>query len=468
MQFNNLRAKLLEKTLSSGEMKKREEVAKAIEREHPGMPKAKKMAIATATAKRVAEDREIEEAIRVHAKVNGMPSGRYEKDAEDEAAEHRKAAAQAMKQARKETGARGVGKGKEQELAKRGLKVLKYNEKDVVKEDENIEEGGMPASVIKAKTNLAHMQPAEFARQHPPETHSDERLQKMARLHGYKPHQINIYVDKRKKGLSEETLDEDKYGYSDAGFSLRPGDDEGKPRYSKEHDVIGHGGPKGQHSSSNTTRKPYWQRRERLKPEKVKIHMDVPYHKKEEAKKAGFDWDPEHKKWYHTAYSHHDHDYEKTQFKPHKVQHSDAASVHLKSRAAELQRRRKPTSEEVLDEMSMDSINHPTHGKIEWRNEHGVHMITTSSNGERIIHAMGGHKDIAKKWMAIKDKIKKSTNEEIEWLTETAKQFKGGPGWMLRADPALKQKIKDKQKSFAALRKWAGKPVPEKRVSDGN
>lgn len=261
--------------------------------------------------------------------------------------------------------------------------------------------------------------------------------------------------------------------------------------------------------------------------------MDVPYHKKEEAKKAGFDWDPEHKKWYHTAYSHHDHDYEKTQFKPHKVQHSDAASVHLKSRAEELQRRRKTTSEEVLDEisstlmkrasevakakadkldvssgknydrvvkldqqskrlafqsnkrakkeqaaqkvseehldeMSMDSINHPMHGKIEWRNEHGVHMITTSSNGERIIHAMGGHKDIAKKWMAIKDKIKKSTNEEIEWLTETAKQFKGGPGWMLKADPTLGQKIKDKQKSFAALRKWAGKPVPEKKVSDGN
>ena len=44
-----------EKTLTPAEMKKREEVAKAIERENPGIDKSKKMAIATATAKRVAE-----------------------------------------------------------------------------------------------------------------------------------------------------------------------------------------------------------------------------------------------------------------------------------------------------------------------------------------------------------------------------------------------------------------------------
>lgn len=44
-----------EKMLTSAEMKKREEVAKAIERDQPGMPMGKKMAIATATAKKVAE-----------------------------------------------------------------------------------------------------------------------------------------------------------------------------------------------------------------------------------------------------------------------------------------------------------------------------------------------------------------------------------------------------------------------------
>lgn len=44
-----------EKKLTPAELKKREEIAKAIERDKPDMPMAKKMAIATATAKRVAE-----------------------------------------------------------------------------------------------------------------------------------------------------------------------------------------------------------------------------------------------------------------------------------------------------------------------------------------------------------------------------------------------------------------------------
>jgi hypothetical protein len=45
-----------EKKLTPAEMKKREEVAKAIKRDNPKMPMGKKMAIATATAKKVAED----------------------------------------------------------------------------------------------------------------------------------------------------------------------------------------------------------------------------------------------------------------------------------------------------------------------------------------------------------------------------------------------------------------------------
>ena len=46
---------LSEKMLTPAEKKKREEVAQAIERDDPSMPMSKKMAIATATAKRVAE-----------------------------------------------------------------------------------------------------------------------------------------------------------------------------------------------------------------------------------------------------------------------------------------------------------------------------------------------------------------------------------------------------------------------------
>lgn len=51
MKFRELR----EKTLTPAEKKKREEIAKAIEKDNPDMPMDKKMAIATATAKRVAE-----------------------------------------------------------------------------------------------------------------------------------------------------------------------------------------------------------------------------------------------------------------------------------------------------------------------------------------------------------------------------------------------------------------------------
>ena len=47
-----------EKKLTPAEMNKREEIAQAMEREHPGMDKSKKMAIATAAAKRVAEETE--------------------------------------------------------------------------------------------------------------------------------------------------------------------------------------------------------------------------------------------------------------------------------------------------------------------------------------------------------------------------------------------------------------------------
>jgi hypothetical protein len=55
-KFNTLRLDLAEKTLTPAEKKKREEIAMAMERENPGIPMGKKMAIATATAKRVAEE----------------------------------------------------------------------------------------------------------------------------------------------------------------------------------------------------------------------------------------------------------------------------------------------------------------------------------------------------------------------------------------------------------------------------
>lgn len=51
-----------EKKLTDAELKKREEIAQAIERENPGMDMGKKMAIATAQAKKVAEEAELDES----------------------------------------------------------------------------------------------------------------------------------------------------------------------------------------------------------------------------------------------------------------------------------------------------------------------------------------------------------------------------------------------------------------------
>jgi hypothetical protein len=50
-----------EKKLTDAEMKKREEIAQAMERDNPGMDMSKKMAIATDTAKRVAEEVNLQE-----------------------------------------------------------------------------------------------------------------------------------------------------------------------------------------------------------------------------------------------------------------------------------------------------------------------------------------------------------------------------------------------------------------------
>jgi len=61
IELHNLKegTSLLEKVLTRAEKKKREEIAQAMEREHPGMDMSKKMAIATAAAKKVAEEADI-------------------------------------------------------------------------------------------------------------------------------------------------------------------------------------------------------------------------------------------------------------------------------------------------------------------------------------------------------------------------------------------------------------------------
>lgn len=67
---------LEEKTLTPDELKKREEIAQAIERKNPGMEMGKKMAIATAQAKKVAEEvEELDEKFERNDKltIDGKP-----------------------------------------------------------------------------------------------------------------------------------------------------------------------------------------------------------------------------------------------------------------------------------------------------------------------------------------------------------------------------------------------------------
>lgn len=79
-QIEQEEASLEEKTLTSAELKKREEIAQAMERENPGMDKSKKMAIATAQAKKVVEEvGQVEEKTSKPAKGKGVThTGSYD------------------------------------------------------------------------------------------------------------------------------------------------------------------------------------------------------------------------------------------------------------------------------------------------------------------------------------------------------------------------------------------------------
>jgi hypothetical protein len=74
MDFKTLKTLIAEKHLTAAELKKREEIVRAMEKEHPGMDStaagmAKKMAIATAVAKRVAEESEQLDEVSVYNQV---------------------------------------------------------------------------------------------------------------------------------------------------------------------------------------------------------------------------------------------------------------------------------------------------------------------------------------------------------------------------------------------------------------
>lgn len=94
-----------EKTLTPAEKKKREEVAKAIERDNPNMPMDKKMAIATATAKKVAEQsEELDElrqsTVRSYVQKAGQDAGKHTVRAIFKKGERKQSAKRALKRVR--------------------------------------------------------------------------------------------------------------------------------------------------------------------------------------------------------------------------------------------------------------------------------------------------------------------------------------------------------------------------------
>ena len=98
-------------------------------------------------------------------------------------------------------------------IDKKTYKIVKPKQRGVGEETEQIDEGGMPPSVIKHKQRIKSMSPQEFYQAHKDKSEAD--LKSMARRHGY-GQDNKVYVDKHKKGqqnVSEEvelTLSESK------------------------------------------------------------------------------------------------------------------------------------------------------------------------------------------------------------------------------------------------------------------
>jgi hypothetical protein len=108
---------------------------------------------------------------------------------------------------------------------------------------------------------------------------------------------------------------------------------------------------------------------------------------------------------------------------------------------------------EQLEETPMDSFMHPKHGKVEWNNEGGSHVIVTKKpTGGKTIHAMGTHKEISQKFRDLKAKFAKedvdlSIEDALSMLEEDAKKKSLVPDY---TDSEWDDKIKSlKQKAQA-------------------
>ena len=73
-------------------------------------------------------------------------------------------------------------------------------------------------------------------------------------------------------------------------------------------------------------------------------------------------------------------------------------------------------SQSLDEDYVIDRIEHPKYGTVEWKNELGYHTISSKNKetGAQVIHALGKHQEIAKKWKTVKERLLK---ESGEWAT---------------------------------------------------
>lgn len=277
--FFRLRESLVEKTLTAAEKRKREEVAKAIKRENPGMDKSMKMAIATATAKRVAEDA-VSDYMAKGGKVTTAP---YKKPRKAEKTDY----------SSKHIGGKGEHKS--------GKAANTTSPRPVGEETEQIDElrKSTIASYIKKASSSSHPNSASNLASraaHKLATSSDgDDGEKEDHKSFNRSKNISKAVDRLTREeiedhsdpLSEEEYDRirDKYGKSAARGMMNSRWNPQHPEfYGKKRSTSS---PSSSSSSSSSD----------------KHYHKVPFAQKDDAKKEGMRWDSGAKKWYHSSAS---------------------------------------------------------------------------------------------------------------------------------------------------------------------
>lgn len=277
--FFRLRESLVEKTLTAAEKRKREEVAKAIKRENPGMDKSMKMAIATATAKRVAEDA-VSDYMAKGGKVTTAP---YKKPRKAEKTDY----------SSKHIGGKGEHKS--------GKAANTTSPRPVGEETEQIDElrKSTIASYIKKASSSSHPNSASNLASraaHKLATSSDgDDGEKEDHKSFNRSKNISKAVDR----LTREEIEDHSDPLSEE-------------EYDRIRDMYGKGAARGMMNSRWNPHHPefYGKKRSTSSPSPSssssssdKHYHKVPFAQKDDAKKEGMRWDSGAKKWYHSSAS---------------------------------------------------------------------------------------------------------------------------------------------------------------------